>query len=456
MPVDLMKFGNKTWGAKKQQKADSGLSIKAAKPLSFQTQRILGITVLVSQLPLLLHLPIWLTIPAIALVLAKLLRAPAGRFTIAPVVSILLLFMAITAVFFHYGHLFGRDPCVAFLFLLLSFKFVETRRKYDASLLIVLCAFILLTQFFFRQSLSSSILSIPSLFFIGLSLFALQREDSPSSLRTMVHETAKLFLQAIPIATVLFVAIPRLPQAPWGGLNSGHATTGLSARMSPGSIASLSKSQEVAFRVEFDSNPPVASQRYWRGPVLSGYDGKDWYIFPGSAPSQAQPKATGRKLSYTVTMSPSYQPWLLALDTPASAAQAENKTRYQITLNHELQTQTAKTVNQPFRYQATSILGDRFTPANPPGSENLLTTSTNPKTRQFVQLLRGKHPNDIDLVNAIMHWFNQENFHYTLSPDKLGNNAIDDFLFNSRRGFCEHYAGSFAFMLRAAGYRFRF
>jgi len=255
--------------------------------------------------------------------------------------------MAVAAVFLNY----------AFLFLLLSFKYAETRRNYDASLLIVLSAFILLTQFFFRQSLSSSILSIPSMFFIGLSLFALQRENTQTDTRTMVHLTARLFLQAIPIATILFVAVPRLSQAPWGGLNSGHATTGLSARMSPGSIASLSKSQEVAFRVEFDGAPPTAGQLYWRGPVLTGYDGHDWYIFPGSA-SKPQPKSEGRNLDYTVTMSPSYQSWLLALDTPTNPPVAEGNSKVQIRLNHELQAETIKPIDQPFRYQATSVLSE--------------------------------------------------------------------------------------------------
>lgn len=422
----------------------------ASKPLSHRTQRILGITVLLSQLPLLLHLPVWLTLPAIILVFIKMMSKQERPFTLPPAASIVLLFMAVAAVFLNYGHLFGRDPCVAFLFLLLSFKYAETRRNYDASLLIVLSAFILLTQFFFRQSLSSSILSIPSMFFIGLSLFALQRENTQTDTRTMVHLTARLFLQAIPIATILFVAVPRLSQAPWGGLNSGHATTGLSARMSPGSIASLSKSQEVAFRVEFDGAPPTAGQLYWRGPVLTGYDGHDWYIFPGSA-SKPQPKSEGRNLDYTVTMSPSYQSWLLALDTPTNPPVAEGNSKVQIRLNHELQAETIKPIDQPFRYQATSVLSDRFTPANLPGSENLLTTSTNPKARTFAQTLRRDHESDIEIVNALMQWFNQEEFHYTLNPPKLGDHAIDDFLFNSRRGFCEHYAGSFAFMLRAAG-----
>ena len=420
-------------------------------PLTFRTQRILGITVLLSQLPLLFHLPLWITFPAILLIVARLSSRPGRPFALKPAVSIILLFLAVTGVFLHYGHLFGRDPCVAFLFLLLSFKFIETRRNYDASLLIVLCAFMLLTQFFFNQSLASSIISIPSMFFIGLSLFALQRENTHTDTRTMVHITARLFLQAIPIATVLFVAVPRLSQAPWGGLNSGHATTGLSARMSPGSIASLSKSQDVAFRVEFDTDPPKPNERYWRGPVLSGYDGYEWYVFRDTGSLTAPPKTDGRQIDYTITMPASYQPWLVALDTPVGAPTPINNSKVQVRINQELQAQTIKPVNQPLRYRAASLLSNRFTPQDLPGSENLLTTSTNPKARALALTLRKKYKDDYAIVNELMQMFNRENFHYTLSPQKLGTNAIDDFLFQTRHGFCEHYAGSFVFVLRAAG-----
>ncbi len=432
---------------------NGSLATAASRQLTSQTQRILGITVLLSQLPLLLHLPLWLSLPGIGLVLAKLMAKPKDQFSIPPALTIVFVLLSAIAVFFHYGHIFGRDPCVAFLYLLLGFKFAETRRAYDASLLIVLCAFLLLTQFFFRQSLFAAILSIPAMYFVGLSLFALQRGLTKTDTRTMVHVTARLFLQAMPIAALLFVVVPRISQAPWGGNGSGdgQAQTGLSARMSPGSIASLSKSNEVAFRVEFNGQPPLAHERYWRGPVLTGYDGYDWFILPSNTRAQATPNTNGRKIDYTVTLPASYQPWLLALDTPLAAPIAINNNKLLINLNQELQIDTATPVDQPLRYQATSILSDRFTPATPPNTATLLTTATNPQARSLALEFRTKHASDAALANEILLWFNREPFHYTLNPPKLGDNSIDDFIFTTRRGFCEHYAGSFVFMLRAAG-----
>lgn len=432
--------------------------LESENPLSRQSTKMLGFTVFLSQLPLMLHLPLWLTLPGVALTFAKIRSENLNKPLLPPKFTIVLVLLAVIAVFFHYGYLFGRDPCVAFLFLLLSFKYIETKKNYDASLLIILCAFLLITQFFFRQSLVSAVIAIPSMYFIGLSLFVLQRGSAETDTRTMVHTTAKLFLQAMPIALILFVAVPRISQAPWGGNGGGHATTGLSSTMSPGSIASLSKSNEVAFRVEFDGTPPAQHERYWRGPVLTGFDGYDWFVLPKHSrkditaiqQTSAKPE-NSRSIDYTVTMVASYKPWLLALDTPSGIPIPTSNKKLKISLNDELQLNTSRPVDQPLRYQATSLLSDQFTPINTPDSATLITTSSNPQAREFAKELRLKYPDDNQLAQYLLQWFNKEPFHYTLNPPKLGRNSIDDFIFNFRRGFCEHYASSFVFLLRAAG-----
>ena len=171
--------------------------------LSRRTRRTLGITVLLAQFPLAIHLPLWISIPGMLLVLAKVTptfdyRNQISHFLMTPVVL-----LAAMAIVFHYGHFFDRDPCVAFLFLLLGFKFAESKRIYDATLLVVLCTFLLLTQFFYWQTIVAALVSIPAIFFIGLSLFSIQRGAAELDTRTMVHLTSKLLLQAIPIAICL-------------------------------------------------------------------------------------------------------------------------------------------------------------------------------------------------------------------------------------------------------------
>lgn len=424
--------------------------------LQRRTRRILGLTVLLAQLPLVLHLPLWISIPGMALVLSRVLPTFDNRNLLTPLVMTPLVLLAAVAIISHYGHFFDRDPCVAFLFLLVGFKFAESKRAYDASLLIVLCAFLLMTQFFYWQSIAAAMFSIPAIFFIGLSLFSLQRGSAEMGTRTMVHLTSKLLLQAIPVAMVLFVAVPRITAPGWGE-GAGNSTTGLSSRMSPGSISQLSKSNEVAFRVEFDSGSPTQWDLYWRGPVLTGYDGYEWFIFPTGASNhlpQTNPQGTSPEVQYTITMEPTQNPWLPALDTPASLPQQtlrDGSTETIAQVNNERQLNSLKPLDRVTQYQTTSILTDRFIPTMSPGVENLLTTESNPRAFAWAIEQRAKYADDKVLANQILRWFKTENFAYTLNPPRLGRNSIDDFLFDTRSGFCEHYAGSFVFMLRAAG-----
>ena len=422
-----------------------------------RTRRILGITVLLAQLPLILHLPLWISIPGMALVLSKVLPTFDNKNLLTPLLMTPIVLLAATAIFFHYDHFFGRDPCVAFLYLLVGFKFAESKRVYDASLLIVLCAFLLTTQFFYWQTITAALLSIPAIFFIGLSLFSLQRGAAEMGTRLMVHMTSKLLLQAIPVAMVLFVAVPRITAPNWSEGGSGNSTTGLSSRMSPGSISQLSKSNEVAFRVEFGNKKPTPWDLYWRGPVLTGYDGYDWFILPNNAAKdlpQANPQGADAEVQYTITMEPTRNPWLPALDTPASLPEQVSRdgtTETIARINNERQLNSLKPLDRVTQYQASSLLTDRFIPTMSPGPENLLTTESNPQTRAWAAELRSRFPDDEQFSNQVMHWFNTQNFTYTLNPPRLGRHSIDDFLFGDRRGFCEHYAASFVFILRAAG-----
>lgn len=426
-------------------------------PISSQTYFLLGITVLVTQAPLLFHLPLLLTLPGIALAIIQLSPVLRKRVRFAPALLTPLVLLTAVAVIAYYGNFFSRDPCVVFLFLLINFKYIETRRTNDASLIIVLCAFLLLTQFFYWQTITAAVLSIPSMFMIGLSLFSVQRGKSTMSLQDMTHMTAKLFLQAMPIAAILFVAVPRLPSAGYGNGSESSATTGLSSTMLPGSVSSLAKSDAVAFRVQFEGTPPSALQSYWRGPVLSGFDGMQWYISPTGNQQYEFPDtalSTGRRLNYTVTVEPTINPWLLALDTPVSLPinrRADGRRTVIGHINHERQINTTKRQRGAYRYHMSSTLTDRFKPLAKPTAETLYTANTNPVTRAHALQLREQYSSDERLVNHILKWFNKEPFHYTLQPQKLGENGIDEFLFSTRRGFCEHYAGSFVFLLRAAG-----
>ena len=380
-------------------------------PLSQQTFVVLGITVLVTQLPLLFHLPLQLTLPGMLLALAHLIPSLRKRINFAPALMTPLVLLSALGVVLYYGNFFSRDPCVVFLYLLVDFKFIETRKKNDASLIIVLCAFLLLTQFFYGQTIVAAILAIPSMFMIGLSLFSLQRGANTMSLRDMTHVTSKLFLQALPVAAILFVAVPRLPTAGYGSGNESGAVTGLSSSMVPGSVSSLTQSNAVAFRVDFEGSPPSKIERYWRGPVLSGFDGVEWFINKDTnrhyelPDRQSVEPALNRQSNYTVTVEPTMNPWLLALDTPNSLPVSISGGRKNIIgqVNHERQINTTRRHTGAYRYQMSSLLTDRFKPTIEPAEHTLYIADTNPATRKLAREFRERYSDDQELVNLSLY-----------------------------------------------------
>ena len=233
--------------------------------------------------------------------------------------------------------------------------------------------------------------------------------------------------------------------------------------MAPGSISELSLSDAIAFRVDFDGPIPPPRQRYWRGPVLSGFDGREWTRQPQRLDGTLA-RTNAPSIGYTVTLEPHFKAWLFALDLPSAlplvtidpetigsphAGEVAGITRSQQLVARTL-------VTQPLRYRQRSVLSDRYA-ADPAldAAENLRlprrSNDGNPKTLAFAQALRADHPDDGDYIRTVLAWFTREAFVYTLAPPLLDHDPVDGFLFETRRGFCEHYASAFVVLLRAAG-----
>src|SRR5438874_44675 len=177
-----------------------------------------------------------------------------------------------------YGYFLGREPSVAFLFVLCGIKFMESRARRDGTLVVCLATFMLITPFLSTQSMFAAVAAIPALLLLGGSLDALERSAlaGQRDWRTPVKRTLTLMAQGLPIALLLFVMFPRLAGPLWGLPADRSARTGLSDTMTPGMFTELTLSDDVAFRVDFDGPTPPPSQRYWRGPVLSRFDGRVW------------------------------------------------------------------------------------------------------------------------------------------------------------------------------------
>jgi len=374
------------------------------------------------------------------------------------------------AIRLQYGFFSGRDPGVALLFLMAGLKFMETRTERDGTLVICLAAFLALTQFLYTQSPLAFVMLVATVLMLAFALHAISGtwmvvDNSASrleSLRPLIRLTTTMLLQSVPLAILLFLVFPRLTQPLWGMPADTSAKTGLSDQMEPGMISELSLSDDIAFHVDFTdpARIPPNALRYWRGPVLTGFDGRTWRAVPRPSLGELPRSGTGRApaVEYVVTLEAHHQRWLFALDLPSAMPQdpgeiSNNTPLPNIILTRELQLISLPLVNNRMIYRQSSIITDRHSGADP--SELIralrLPGEANPRTRAFAIAEREKAGSDVAYARAMLIRFSRERFGYTLSPPEVGPNAVDDFLFETQRGFCEHYSGAFAFLLRAAG-----
>jgi transglutaminase-like putative cysteine protease len=423
----------------------------------------LGVLLVAAQLPQAPHLPIWIALCGLALTGLRfvLLRRPLAQSARIPswALAVVALAMAL-AIRKSYGYFIGRDPCVAFLFVLVGIKYLEIRTLRDGSVLVCLAVFLLITPFFYNQSMLAGIAAIPAVLAAGAALEALARTGSApaaaSTWRGAWGRTAMMIAQGLPIAAALFLLFPRLASPLWGLPADHTATTGLSERMAPGMISELSLSDAVAFRVDFDGPPPPPRLRYWRGPVLSRFDGREWRAL-SPLPGGQLAKGDGPVVRYTVTLEPNDHPWLFALDFPSALPEIDPDQGTRGTgfagYSREQQLIMRAPVTQPLRYALRSTLRDSYPAASARDAQiNSRPPAGNPRTVDFARSLREKYPDERRFISAVLQWFHNEPFFYTLAPPLLDEGEpVDMFLFDTRRGFCEHYASAFVVMLRAAG-----
>ncbi|AXS80056.1 DUF3488 and transglutaminase-like domain-containing protein [Dechloromonas sp. HYN0024] len=401
-------------------------------------------TALATTAPHALHQPPWLTALAGAMLLWavwlwwKDVRLP-GRWLLAIFVAV-----GCTGILIEFRTLFGRDAGVAMLVMFMTMKLLEVKSRRDAMVVVILGYFLLLTHYLYSQSIPTGLWLLATMWLITASLVRLHSGPTSQPRDTLRH-AGVLCLQAIPFMLVLYLLFPRISGPLWGlPLDAHSGRTGLSDSMSPGSIAELVQSADIAFRVRFDGPLPPKQKLYWRGPVMEQFDGTTWNPYKGRGRA---PQLTGLSppVTYETTLEPHGQRWLLALDAPSSVPG-------DILLTGTLTATNREAINERQRFRLSANLDYRFNTSEDATvlRRNLtLPSGSNPRTRSLAsQWQAGNSPEAI--LGKALTLFASE-FTYTLRPPLLGRDGVDDFLFQSKRGFCEHYAAAFVVLMRSAG-----
>jgi transglutaminase-like putative cysteine protease len=363
---------------------------------------------------------------------------------------ILFVIVAIAALgtVLHYRTLFGKTAGTAILICLLALKLLESRKQRDFMLIIALSFFIIVTHFLFSQTIPTALYMLFTVVLLVTSLITLNQQHA-LALQQRVKLAVRMVVLALPLMLIMFVLFPRISGPLWhlpDDAKSGR--TGLSDTMTPGSIAQLIQSDDIAFRVEFTSTKPSQDQLYWRALVLWYFDGRSWEQGKTNENPSPMMEAFGDPVQYTVTLEPHDKTWLFALDMPASTP---DNSEY----NNNFLLRAKNPVTSLQRYSLQSYVNYRINAELSRWERNAglkLPDDANPKTRALGQQWRAEFGDDERIVRHALQQFNQQNYTYTLQPPvTLSDNPVDEFLFETRRGFCEHYASSFAVLMRAAG-----
>lgn len=402
---------------------------------------VLG-AIAVTYLPHALYLPVWITLACLCcwgyLLLGRKRgwRAPGKRTR-----NILTLAVAGLLLAGHGGG-FGLEAGVSVLAVLLALKPMELSTRRDALTTLLLTSFLIVFNLFFAQDLVAALLALAGVLALTAAMIqAIHPRERPGH---ALRLGARLLLQGAPLALVLFLVFPRLP----GGLlgyRAPVALSGFSDTLAPGDLGSLALNREVAFRASFENAAPPPDKRYWRGLVLWDFDGERWSA-PRDVPRLQHSLAGSAPASYKISLEPHGKRWLFSLDMPLAPV-AWSVLRLDHTLFSRID------VTRQRNYALSSFLEYDTGPLTP--WEHLrglaLPEGGNPRARELAASWLREEASPEAIVRRCMGYFQGNGFVYTLAPELLGPDAVDDFLFRTKAGFCGHYAMAMAFLLRAAG-----
>jgi protein-glutamine gamma-glutamyltransferase len=425
--------------------------------LSLESKRLLWTTAIVvgTSLPHWPSLSPWIPALLLAAIAWRLGVAffdwpPASRFVRLP-----LSLIAFLSVLFQYRTLNGVEAGSALLVVMIAMKVLESRSQRDQLVLIMICYFLMFAGLLADRGPLTAAYTVVLVWLTTVAMIQIGRRGELLPYRATGLFSGRLLLHAMPVMVALFILFPRLPGPLWaipGSTSSG--ATGLNDTMSPGDITNLALSDEVAFRVEFEGRPPRAGYLYWRGPSLADFDGRTWSISQGMYRGErvaATIEYRGEPTSYHVTLEPNGRNWAFALDMPREWS---GDTSLRMGSDYQLGTFFGGPRPRHLDYRVTSHVDYRAREPLTEGQRNAfraLPEGSNPRARALAESWLADSPSGATIVDRAMQYLRSQPFAYTLTPPALGAQPVDEFLFETREGFCEHYASALTFLLRAAG-----
>ena len=368
-----------------------------------------------------------------------------------------LLATTLAATWATHGSLLGRDAGVTLIVVLLALKTLEMRARRDAFVVFFLAFFTLLTHFFYSQSLLTAAGILLALLGLLTALVNAHMPVGRPPLLLAARTAGGMALMGAPIMLVLFMLFPRF--APLWGVPSDAMTgrTGLSDRMKIGDVASLMAVDEIALRVQFEGQAPPLGTLYFRGPVFSDFDGREWRSlrtgFPTSMQLQPELAVRGEPVRYEVIQEPTNQPWLFVLEATPTAPTLPGTVPF---MTADLQWMTRRPLNDLVRFRAESYPDFRHGPRSQQVAlqdHTELPGGFNPRTLAMAQELRRQHGAGPEharaLVQAALGQLRTGGYVYTVDPGLYGEHTADEFWFDRKEGFCEHIASAFVILLRA-------
>ncbi|MBC7436691.1 MAG: DUF3488 domain-containing transglutaminase family protein [Bdellovibrionales bacterium] len=366
------------------------------------------------------------------------------------------LAVTIVATLITHKTVLGRDAGVTLIVVLVALKTMELRARRDAFVIFFLSFFTMLTNFFFSQSLLTAAAMLVAL--LGL-LTALVNAHMPVGKPPLWHAAkiaGGMALLGAPVMAVMFVLFPRV--GPLWGIpgDAMSGRSGLSASMRVGNIASLALDDTIAMRIKFESTVPRQNQLYFRGPVFSRFDGREWRPLRLQGPNlrnqlPSNLRVAGEPVKYEITLEPTNRPWLFVMDAAARAPDAAN---YTVAMTSELQWLTDRPVTDILRYKAESYTDFTFGSPRSALQEYIeLPAGFNPRTAELAAKMRDDNygKDAIGMATAALQRLRDGGYLYTLEPGTYGENTADEFWFDRKEGFCEHIASAFVILMRNMG-----